>query len=97
MGQPQIIGGLWVGHPATRRMGFVVSQVPKCEGPGAPSFVTHGDLRHPPPGHPTQGVRGLPGPQVRGTLGHPHLLLMGTCATRPFGVGNERGWSPTLR
>jgi len=29
-------------------MGFVVSQVPKCEGPGHPSFIAHGDLRHPP-------------------------------------------------
>jgi hypothetical protein len=35
------VNALWKANKGwgTRRMGFVVSQVPKCEGPGAPEIA----------------------------------------------------------
>ena len=41
-------GAARVGHPVlwvveSGWLGVVVSQIPKCEGPGAPSFVGGGD------------------------------------------------------
>ena len=46
------------------RSEFVLSQVPKCEGPGAPPFSerTHSGLLR---------VRAVPGPQMQGTWGTP--------------------------